>query len=1274
MSARSALLVPVVALALVGGQAVPTFQGAAPSALADSVSGSEVFVNEIHYAGEGVDAGEFVEIAGPSGTDLTGWQVVLYDGVTGAPYSTTPLTSTLPANGATVVDYPLEGIADGPGAVALVAADRLVEFLSWGGQVTPTSGPADDATSEDIGVQESDATPQEASLQLVGTGSGAGDFTWTGPADGSPGATNDGQTLTTLHVTEATLPGLVTDELEPGDVVKELLPPSDTANEVLVEGESMATTTVGTPTSSQASMGALVWSGDRQLRVNAAELFDTSTMTFQLPVAGHWTFSADMTTGPNFGLAEVKVDDVVVGTFDGRVGNSNALVRRYPFGDHDLAAGNHTITLTAIGTRNGQVRIGLDLMRWRLQPAVGAMTLSPDSRDTVRGQVPVYGWSTTTADRLTLQVDHDDVSDWAALGDTATLVYRARDLQSGSPQFFQDGISVRGHKTIINHNVNSGTSTFATDGIQVSGELLHPGENTITFFAGRHPNSADPNLDDFGLQNVSLQLADGTVLKDPGKGDTTIYPMGDSVGAAAERTWTFTIPPPAEPHPTYRPAAGYLLDTQGLGDGDHVVTLVAEGPAGTVKLHHRITVDNGSPVVQSLVPADGSTVKGTFVLNASVTDAGDRRPVVDARLDGSPVQLGDGANTDDLADGQHTFTVVVTDAAGNHDEASATFTTRGETPDAPQLVAPTDGDTVPGPQVPLAVTATDPAGENLHVDLLQATQAGPPVAGWAGASTGDLPAPAAGSGSPIDLASVAMSDDSYVDSQPSGDTPYQRYDIRISKVRGAKNVDLSWEGRVAADRDAVLSVWDVGLQQWKEVASARGSDAADTTIVGTTRLGPAIDGEVVHVLVEARDPFADVPSRPDHAFRDPGSYDFAIAWMSDTQYLSQGGALGTPKFGDTYKAINDWIMANASQRKILYTAHTGDIINSWQSTSTDPARARNEFVFASKMMDMLEGKSASATPGYMPNGVLPGNHDNRTGSNNDLYNEYFGPARYEALEALAPTGEDGQGFYGGPWRPGDNQNHYDLIEAGGTKLIFVHLGYTVRDDEIAWANKVLAEHRDRAAVILTHSYLLPSNAPDGRGSDLTTMDGRDLYDKVVVPNPNVFLTLSGHTNGVGLNIKHDVGVKGRTVVEMLANHQFFEVNGERRVGHFRLLQVNLQRGQVTVDTYSPYLDNWDAVEFDTQPGRKYLEEADEFVVPVDLPSRTTGLRTDAIGMAVRGTTVIGSADVASGGQVTVSWTGRAAGTRYSWYARATDPTGAKAESSVFTFVTAGTSR
>ena len=41
---------------------------------------AEVFINEIHYDTAGTDVGEFIEIAGPAGTDLTGWTLVLYNG------------------------------------------------------------------------------------------------------------------------------------------------------------------------------------------------------------------------------------------------------------------------------------------------------------------------------------------------------------------------------------------------------------------------------------------------------------------------------------------------------------------------------------------------------------------------------------------------------------------------------------------------------------------------------------------------------------------------------------------------------------------------------------------------------------------------------------------------------------------------------------------------------------------------------------------------------------------------------------------------------------------------------------------------------------------------------------------------------------------------------------------------------------------------------------------------------------------------------------------
>ena len=44
------------------------------------------FINEIHYDNAGGDTGEFVEIAGAAGTDLTGWKIVLYNGANGATF------------------------------------------------------------------------------------------------------------------------------------------------------------------------------------------------------------------------------------------------------------------------------------------------------------------------------------------------------------------------------------------------------------------------------------------------------------------------------------------------------------------------------------------------------------------------------------------------------------------------------------------------------------------------------------------------------------------------------------------------------------------------------------------------------------------------------------------------------------------------------------------------------------------------------------------------------------------------------------------------------------------------------------------------------------------------------------------------------------------------------------------------------------------------------------------------------------------------------------
>jgi uncharacterized protein len=158
---------------------------------------TNVFVNELHYDNSGTDAGEAIEIAAPQGTDLTGWDVVLYNGTGGAPYGTRELSGTVGESRVTVLEYPTNGIQNGsPDGVALVdAAGTVRRFLSYEGTFMAVGGPADGMQSTDIGVVEDGGSGADESLQLTGTGDSDDDFDWTGPRAASFGALNAGQTF-----------------------------------------------------------------------------------------------------------------------------------------------------------------------------------------------------------------------------------------------------------------------------------------------------------------------------------------------------------------------------------------------------------------------------------------------------------------------------------------------------------------------------------------------------------------------------------------------------------------------------------------------------------------------------------------------------------------------------------------------------------------------------------------------------------------------------------------------------------------------------------------------------------------------------------------------------------------------------------------------------------------------------------------------------------------------------------------------------------------------
>ena len=147
-----------------------------------SLDAQNVFVNELHYDNAGSDVNEGIEIAGPEGTDLSGYTVVLYNGSNSQPYNTVDLTGVITNqhNGFGTINFPISGLQNGaPDGFALIdGVGSVLQFLSYEGTLTAVGGAADGLESTNVGVQEGAATAAESSLSLSGSGLMAGDFTW----------------------------------------------------------------------------------------------------------------------------------------------------------------------------------------------------------------------------------------------------------------------------------------------------------------------------------------------------------------------------------------------------------------------------------------------------------------------------------------------------------------------------------------------------------------------------------------------------------------------------------------------------------------------------------------------------------------------------------------------------------------------------------------------------------------------------------------------------------------------------------------------------------------------------------------------------------------------------------------------------------------------------------------------------------------------------------------------------------------------------------------
>ncbi len=163
-----------------------------------------VFINELHYDNNGPDSNEGIEIAGPSGTDLTGWSIEAYDG-NGGGLSAISVPNPAPlvgfiddeGTGYGALWFPIDDLDNGPDGLALIDdAGTVVQFLCYEGLFTATAGTANGMTCTDIGISEPTSTGADDSLQLTGGPSFVyEEFTWAGPATNSHGVLNTGQVM-----------------------------------------------------------------------------------------------------------------------------------------------------------------------------------------------------------------------------------------------------------------------------------------------------------------------------------------------------------------------------------------------------------------------------------------------------------------------------------------------------------------------------------------------------------------------------------------------------------------------------------------------------------------------------------------------------------------------------------------------------------------------------------------------------------------------------------------------------------------------------------------------------------------------------------------------------------------------------------------------------------------------------------------------------------------------------------------------------------------------
>jgi 3',5'-cyclic AMP phosphodiesterase CpdA len=290
---------------------------------------------------------------------------------------------------------------------------------------------------------------------------------------------------------------------------------------------------------------------------------------------------------------------------------------------------------------------------------------------------------------------------------------------------------------------------------------------------------------------------------------------------------------------------------------------------------------------------------------------------------------------------------------------------------------------------------------------------------------------------------------------------------------------------------------------------------------------------------------------------------FTAIVLPDTQYYAAA-------FPDIFDSQLRWIVGQIEAQNIAFVLHEGDIVDTdlpeqWQT--------------ASSALHLLDGR--------VPYVLAAGNHDYATIADRmGMMNVYFPPG----MLGLAPT-------FGGTFEEGHSENSFSLVPVGGQTWLLMALEFGPRDEALRWADGVLKSHAGSPAIVLTHAYLFGNERYDHTrvsrpwnpheyvmagqpGSSIN--DGEEIWRKLVLPNGNVKLVLSGHVIEPPVGRLTSTRPDGTPVHQLLANYQSCAypcetLNGvtvRGGNGFLRILRFDPGARTLSVTTYSPYVDEW----------------------------------------------------------------------------------------------------